>query len=74
MRSFEASRPSICHVKRPVTSIGHFKATPQSALVHLTKNNCLPAESNKQRSRRQVVSIFQYYCSANGLAMLTYEK
>lgn len=56
---------SISHVKRHVASIGHFKATPQSALVHLTKNNCLPAESNKQRSRRQVVFIFQYYCSAN---------
>lgn len=48
--------------KQPVASVGHFKATPRSTLV--TDNKCQLAES-KQRSRRQVASIRQYYCSAN---------
>lgn len=42
---------SVGRFKGPVASIGHFKATTRSTLV--TVNKCLPAEFNKQRSRRQ---------------------
>lgn len=43
-----------------------------SALV--SENKRLPGEFNKQRSWRQVASIYRYYCSANRWAILTYEQ
>lgn len=60
---FKRPVTSIGRFKRPVASIGHFKATPRSTLVIVNKS--LPAGFNKQRSRRQVASIYRYYCSAN---------